>query len=61
VTNEIWALFCEIAFWGWVLTGAVFFLRSFPARDTFDSASAAAWGSVFLLCYAFWGFAMVNY
>lgn len=61
MTNEIWALFCEIAFWGWVFSGAFFFLRSFPARGMFNSNSAVAWGSVFLLCYAFWGFAMVIY
>ncbi|RQW89141.1 MAG: hypothetical protein EHM79_04195 [Geobacter sp.] len=59
MTNETCALFSEIAFWGWVFSCAGFTFYSFPSRGIFVKKSAVAWGGIFLLCYAVWGFTMV--
>jgi len=61
VTNETWALFCEIAFWGWVFSAAGFMLYSFPSRGIMLKKTAMAWGGVFLLCYTVWCFTMVRF
>jgi len=61
VTNETLALFCEIAFWGWLFSAAGFMFYSFPTQGIFLKKSAVTWGGTFILCYAAWGFAMVSF
>lgn len=59
--SEIWALFCEIAFWGWVVSAAGFLFFSFPSLGTFARKPAIRWGGAFLLFYAAWGGVMVSF
>lgn len=59
--NEIWAMFCEVAFWGWVVSVAGFLYFSFPSHGTFARKPALAWGGAFLFSYAAWAFAMVRF
>jgi hypothetical protein len=61
VKNENFALFCEIAFWGWVFSVAGFLYYTFPSHGIFVKKCAMVWGGVFLLFYAVWGFAMVSF
>lgn len=54
MSREIWALFCEIGFWGWVLGFCGFLSFSFPARNTLKGRAAVPWGLAFLLFYSLW-------
>jgi len=54
-------MFCEVAFWGWVVSVAGFLYFSFPSHGTFARKPALAWGGAFLFSYAAWAFAMVRF
>ena len=52
--HEVWALFCEVGFWGWVLVFCGFLYFSFPARNTLNGRAAVPWGLAFLVFYIIW-------
>lgn len=58
--NGVWAIITVIGVWGWILSGIGFILGVFPARDAFNSKSAAFWGVSFILFYVLWVTGMIN-
>lgn len=52
--NEWYVLMMVVGGWGWVISLFLFFLRSFPARDRFDSREAVRWGGPATLSFILW-------
>lgn len=60
MTNEAWALLCEIGLWGWLAAAIGLILHAFPSRNEFRKGPAAAWGGCLVLLYALWVVGMLN-
>jgi len=60
MTNEAWALICEISLLGWIFAAVGLILNAFSSRDTWRQGPAAVWGGCLLLFYAFWIVGMIK-
>jgi len=56
----MWALFCELGFWGWISAFCGFLFFSFPSGGVFAARRAFPWAMAFLFCYVAWIAGMLN-
>jgi len=60
VSNDMWAVFCVIGLWGWVIATVGFIIKVFPAIGSFRSKMALLWGGSVLIFYSLWVVSMVH-
>lgn len=60
MSSDMWAVFCVIGFWGWVIATVGFIIKVFPAIGGFRSKMALLWGGCVLVFYSLWVVSMVH-
>lgn len=60
MSNDMWAVFCVIGFWGWILATIGFIIKAFPAVGVFRRQMAFLWGVSVIFFYSLWIVSMVH-